>query len=105
MKSEKDKDNFDFCIIGTGASGGILAYKLASYGFKTLSLDSGYILPNSNFTNDSYKPFKENPQIYSNSDCYKFVTGDFARSLVCKSEDLQVQNNHNKHFKTLKYTM
>jgi choline dehydrogenase-like flavoprotein len=35
------KDSFDFCIIGSGASGSILAYRLSNFGYKVLVLECG----------------------------------------------------------------
>ncbi|MBV9124784.1 MAG: GMC family oxidoreductase [Planctomycetes bacterium] len=41
----------DICIVGTGAAGGILAYRLASAGRQVLSLEQGAEIDNAYFTN------------------------------------------------------
>jgi choline dehydrogenase-like flavoprotein len=41
----------DICIIGTGAAGGILAYRLAMAGLDVLSLEQGQMITNEYFTN------------------------------------------------------
>jgi len=38
-------NHYDFIIVGTGAGGGTLAYKLASSGKKILVLEQGNFLP------------------------------------------------------------
>ena len=42
----------EFCIVGTGAAGGILAYRLAMAGFSVLSLEQGAPITDSYFTNE-----------------------------------------------------
>src|SRR5882672_6303039 len=42
----------DICIIGTGAAGGILAYRLAMAGVSVLSLEQGSAITDSYFTNE-----------------------------------------------------
>src|SRR3954468_8969574 len=34
-------DPVDFCIVGTGAGGGVLAQRLARYGFSVVALEAG----------------------------------------------------------------
>ncbi len=42
----------EFCVVGTGAAGGILAYRLAMEGFSVLSLEQGQPIADSYFTNE-----------------------------------------------------
>jgi choline dehydrogenase-like flavoprotein len=42
----------EFCVVGTGAAGGILAYRLAMAGFSVLSLEQGLPIADSYFTNE-----------------------------------------------------
>jgi len=48
-----DATSYDFCIVGTGAAGGILAHQLASAGFKVISLEQGEALPETYFSEDN----------------------------------------------------
>ncbi|MDN3987934.1 GMC oxidoreductase [Zwartia vadi] len=41
--------NFDVCVVGTGAGGGILAHQLAKAGLKVVSLEQGPLLPSDQF--------------------------------------------------------
>ena len=41
MRTHSDDDPVDFAIVGTGAGGGTLAYKLASAGFGVVAFDAG----------------------------------------------------------------
>lgn len=41
MKEYRPTEEVDFCIIGTGAGGGVLAQRLAGYGFSVVALDAG----------------------------------------------------------------
>ena len=41
MKEYPPSDEVDFCIIGTGAGGGVLAQRLARYGFSVVALEAG----------------------------------------------------------------
>jgi choline dehydrogenase-like flavoprotein len=41
MRSYADDDEVDFAIVGTGAGGGTLTYKLASAGFRVVAFDAG----------------------------------------------------------------
>src|SRR5919205_2196269 len=41
MREYRPRDEVDFCIIGTGAGGGVLAQRLARYGFSVVALDAG----------------------------------------------------------------
>ena len=41
MRCYADDEEVDFAIIGTGAGGGTLAYKLASAGFRVVAFDAG----------------------------------------------------------------
>ena len=41
MREYSPKDTVDFCIIGTGAGGGVLAQRLASFGFSVVCLEAG----------------------------------------------------------------
>ncbi|HTU03409.1 MAG TPA: NAD(P)-binding protein, partial [Candidatus Sulfotelmatobacter sp.] len=42
----------DICVVGTGAAGGILAYRLATAGLSVLSLEQGAPISDAYFTND-----------------------------------------------------
>ena len=42
----------DVCIVGTGAAGGILAYRLAMAGISVLSLEQGAAITDRYFTNE-----------------------------------------------------
>ena len=48
-----DTASYDFCIVGTGAAGGILAHRLATAGFKVISLEQGGALQDSYFSEDN----------------------------------------------------
>ena len=41
MREYRPSEQVDFCIIGTGAGGGVLAQRLASYGFSVVALEAG----------------------------------------------------------------
>jgi choline dehydrogenase-like flavoprotein len=41
MREYRPDDEVDFCIIGTGAGGGVLAQRLARFGFSVVALDAG----------------------------------------------------------------
>ncbi len=41
MREYRPGEEVDFCIIGTGAGGGVLAQRLARYGFSVVALDAG----------------------------------------------------------------
>ena len=41
MREYRPSDEVDFCIIGTGAGGGVLAPRLASFGFSAVALEDG----------------------------------------------------------------
>jgi len=41
MHEYRPQDEVDFCIIGTGAGGGVLAQRLATYGFSVVALEAG----------------------------------------------------------------
>jgi choline dehydrogenase-like flavoprotein len=41
MRQYRDDEEVDFAIVGTGAGGGTLAYKLAKAGFKVVAFDAG----------------------------------------------------------------
>jgi choline dehydrogenase-like flavoprotein len=41
MREYQPSDEVDFCIIGTGAGGGVMAQRLASFGFSVVALEAG----------------------------------------------------------------
>ncbi len=41
MREYRPADEVDFCIVGTGAGGGVLAQRLASFGFSVVALEAG----------------------------------------------------------------
>lgn len=41
MREYKPSETVDFCIVGTGAGGGVLAQRLARYGFSVVALEAG----------------------------------------------------------------
>ena len=41
MREYRPQDAVDFCIIGTGAGGGVLAQRLARFGFSVVALEAG----------------------------------------------------------------
>ena len=53
-------DNYDVIIIGTGAGGGTLAYKLAGSGKRILLLECGDFLPRENENWDATAVFANN---------------------------------------------
>jgi choline dehydrogenase-like flavoprotein len=53
------KDKVDFVIVGSGASGGILAKELSSNGFKVVVLEQGPFLVEKDFGHDEFKTFAE----------------------------------------------
>src|SRR5205809_8070709 len=50
--AEERVEHCEVCIVGTGAAGGILAYRLALAGFSVLSLEQGEPITDSYFTNE-----------------------------------------------------
>jgi choline dehydrogenase-like flavoprotein len=61
MRSYADDDAVDFAIVGTGAGGGTLTYKLASAGFRVVAFDAGpFWRPLEDFASDE----KEQQQLY-----------------------------------------
>src|SRR5581483_2321983 len=41
MREYPPREPVDFCIVGTGAGGGVLAQRLARYGFSVVALEAG----------------------------------------------------------------
>src|SRR3954468_22886006 len=41
MREYRKEEPVDFCIIGAGAGGGVLAQRLARYGFSVVALEAG----------------------------------------------------------------
>ena len=41
MREYRPSEEVDFCIVGTGAGGGVLAQRLARYGFSVVCLEAG----------------------------------------------------------------
>jgi choline dehydrogenase-like flavoprotein len=41
MREHRPSEEVDFCIVGTGAGGGVLAQRLARYGFSVVALEAG----------------------------------------------------------------
>ncbi len=41
MREYRPEEQVDFCIVGTGAGGGVLAQRLARYGFSVVALEAG----------------------------------------------------------------
>src|SRR5205085_4113805 len=41
MREYRPSEEVDFCIIGSGAGGGVLAQRLASFGFSVVALEAG----------------------------------------------------------------
>src|SRR4051812_37981950 len=41
MREYRPSEPVDFCIVGTGAGGGVLAQRLARYGFSVVALEAG----------------------------------------------------------------
>src|SRR5688500_20394949 len=61
MRSYGDDDEVDFAIVGTGAGGGTLTYKLASAGFRVVAFDAGpFWRPIEDFASDE----KEQQKLY-----------------------------------------
>jgi choline dehydrogenase-like flavoprotein len=61
MRTYPDDDVVDFAIVGTGAGGGTLTYKLASAGFRVVAFDAGpFWRPLEDFASDE----KEQQQLY-----------------------------------------
>jgi glucose dehydrogenase len=52
MREAPRIEHCEFCIAGTGAAGGILAYRLAMAGYSVLSLEHGPPITDSYFTNE-----------------------------------------------------
>ncbi|WP_217578814.1 GMC oxidoreductase [Mesorhizobium sp. GbtcB19] len=55
----------DVCIVGTGAAGGMLAYRLAKLGISTLSVDAGDVVPNSYFDTHEASNTEEVPDPFN----------------------------------------
>jgi choline dehydrogenase-like flavoprotein len=61
MRTYADDDEVDFAIVGTGAGGGTLTYKLAAAGFRVVALDAGpFWRPLKDFASDE----KEQQKLY-----------------------------------------
>jgi choline dehydrogenase-like flavoprotein len=61
MRTYGDSDEVDFAIVGTGAGGGTLTYKLASAGFRVVAFDAGpFWRPIEDFASDE----KEQQKLY-----------------------------------------
>ena len=58
--SYKPTDEVDFVIVGSGASGGVLAKELSSSGFRVVVLEQGPYLHEKDFTHDEIKIFGQN---------------------------------------------
>jgi len=56
----KPSDEVDFVIVGSGASGGVLAKELSSNGFRVVVLEQGPYLREKDFTHDEIKIFGQN---------------------------------------------
>ena len=54
MKQYKTTDEVDFCIVGSGAAGGVVARQLARAGFSVVVLEQGPWHVNSDFTHDEF---------------------------------------------------
>src|SRR5687768_2575653 len=71
MRGYADDDVVDFAIVGTGAGGGTLAYKLASAGFRVVAFDAGpFWRPLEDFASDE----KEQQKLYWRDE--RIVAGD-----------------------------
>jgi choline dehydrogenase-like flavoprotein len=65
MRSYADDDAVDFAIVGTGAGGGTLSYKLAQAGFRVVAFDAGpFWRPLEDFASDE----KEQQKLYWKSE-------------------------------------
>ena len=60
IKEQTMTDHYDVIIIGTGAGGGTLAYKLAGSGKRILLLERGDFLPRENENGDATAVFANN---------------------------------------------
>jgi choline dehydrogenase-like flavoprotein len=56
----KPSDEVDFVIVGSGASGGVLAKELSTNGFRVVVLEQGPYLHEKDFTHDEIKIFAQN---------------------------------------------
>ena len=56
----KPSDEVDFVIVGSGASGGVLAKELSTNGFRVVVLEQGPYLHEKDFTHDEIKIFGQN---------------------------------------------
>jgi choline dehydrogenase-like flavoprotein len=71
MRGYADDEVVDFAIVGTGAGGGTLAYKLAAAGFRIVAFDAGpFWRPLEEFASDE----KEQQKLYWQDD--RIVAGD-----------------------------
>jgi len=57
--SYKTSDEVDFVIVGSGASGGVLAKELSTNGFRVVVLEQGPYLREADFTHDETKVFAQ----------------------------------------------
>ena len=55
----KPSEEVDFVIVGSGASGGVLAKELSTNGFRVVVLEQGPYLQEKDFTHDEIKVFAE----------------------------------------------
>src|SRR5438105_7315151 len=56
----KTTDEVDFVIIGSGASGGVLAKELSTNGFRVVVLEQGPYLTEADFTHNEVEVLKRN---------------------------------------------
>ena len=71
MRQNRDEDEVDFAIVGTGAGGGTLACRLAEHGFSVVAFDAGpYWRPLDDFASDE----SEQTKLYWTDD--RIVDGD-----------------------------
>ena len=77
------QDEFDVCVIGTGAGGGVMIQELTAAGFRVVALQRGPFLQTSQFDDDELRTVWNegvscNHTLYGNSD-------------VCRTGDLTIR--------------
>ena len=98
-------EQYDYCIIGTGAAGGILAHRLAQAGLNVISLEQGEQLPNNYFSEmnppGAQKDFgiRDNSIFPPNPDDALFTHALFAKKNTRSSD--KISEEKFRHFQLL----
>ena len=59
------REDFDVCVIGTGAGGGVMIDQLTAAGFRVVALQRGPYLSNSDFVDDDELKIVRRDELFS----------------------------------------